>query len=866
MRIIVWVVSVCLGACTQTASIVDNVCGNGVLEAGEDCDAPASATCTQTCRIACVIGTANACPGTSACGVDGVCHAPSGTLQAEIVEPFDTTTFVVADIDGDHFADAVGVGNGQLVVRYGDAQSPFTRSFTTSAPASTGQVGFGDLTGDGRTDVVIPTAGGLFAFETTTGTPSPIPFPARTDSGLTHEQIGVTTTGLLAYVDFNAAGSNYLFGVLPHDFGDPTVAPAKPCNRNENNPPTGRTLHPYSDLGRLLLPLQLNNGAICVAQVGTSNFQLIQPFSGYHPPPYGETFFAKILGNACPDLLVPVATVNNTSKTMVFAGIGAPGSCAIAPTSSTILIGAPLATFTLAATGNPTMVLTTAGIVEPATTTLVTVATKATWTYAAVSDLDHDGAADLVIASSTTDVEVLFQLPATANTPQFEDVELSTTGTPAMIAVGDYDGDGNGDIAIGNVDGLEGDASAELLIAWGGASGGFVMTDAGAFSEPHDLVTIQLTDGSIPVGFDHYDDLVIAQGGNTPTDLNDPALLIAEYGSANRELTAPYIFLSTLGMTGDTSVRTTGKGAIIGNYGTNGTLGAYAQFGTDSTATAVALSATSYGNFVASVDTPLDACSLPGVVDKAFCASNAHFSRVARTGNSAGDVVLGIRSDADGGALSQCMVYATAAATKPTPVSCAELAEPDNAHAADELAGLVNVTIPRVFGSPDGYELTLAHVTGKSTATMFDWTLTVAADGKPHLTNPIDYDFEIGALTGGAAYCMDAIELELGTHTVDNVEYGAGHEERVIACETGAPLTTKLYARYAATDSLAPGVYTQLVDTGLDQVIRLREGDVNGDGLDDIIYSLASGAVSKLDAHILFQCDTHETGCVGGGL
>ena len=66
-----------VAGCTDFDTIDRNVCGNGLLEPGEDCDSGA-ASCVRCAVVCSAVGD---CPNAAyACGVDGVCHAPGGAL------------------------------------------------------------------------------------------------------------------------------------------------------------------------------------------------------------------------------------------------------------------------------------------------------------------------------------------------------------------------------------------------------------------------------------------------------------------------------------------------------------------------------------------------------------------------------------------------------------------------------------------------------------------------------------------------------------------------------------------------------------------------------------------------------------------
>ena len=115
---------------------------------------------------------------------------------------------------------------------------------------------------------------------------------------------------------------------------------------------------------------------------------------------------------------------------------------------------------------------------------------------------------------------------------------------------------------------------------------------------------------------------------------------------------------------------------------------------------------------------------------------------------------------------------------------------------------------------------------------------------------------------------MDANAIELGTRSDASGQlYGAGVPELVVACRVAVdassarPIyTTRLFARYAAADPTAPPLIEQLADTMQDTVARVQAGDVNGDGLDDVVYTLGGET-----AHVLEQCDTHGDDCTQQG-
>jgi hypothetical protein len=155
---------------TQLEQIANNICGNGVIDPGEDCDFfPADGKgdgCVAPgqplqCRYTCATDADCAPHGQEfRCAASaGVCRRPSGRFQASSavldVQPNALTT---ADFDGDGHADLVAISDHQTLLAHFDNGGAPTIDFTLSASLPFGCIG--DLSADGLADAAFPVARG----------------------------------------------------------------------------------------------------------------------------------------------------------------------------------------------------------------------------------------------------------------------------------------------------------------------------------------------------------------------------------------------------------------------------------------------------------------------------------------------------------------------------------------------------------------------------------------------------------------------------------------------------------------------------------------------------------------------------------
>jgi hypothetical protein len=151
--------------CTNLSPLTAGVCGNGVVDPGEDCDgfADAGQLCGKAdqgplaCRFDCAMNAA--CPVGYDCGVDEVCRQATGAF-ASLGSPLavGAVSVTLADFNGDGFADALtsgatnAIGATHVLVDYlgGDGSSLGTFSLADKVIAPS----VADVNGDGLPDVV----------------------------------------------------------------------------------------------------------------------------------------------------------------------------------------------------------------------------------------------------------------------------------------------------------------------------------------------------------------------------------------------------------------------------------------------------------------------------------------------------------------------------------------------------------------------------------------------------------------------------------------------------------------------------------------------------------------------------------------
>ncbi len=508
-------------SCRDLPEIRQRVCGNGVIDPGEDCDvfAPEGQRCGRpgtpvACRFECSQARgsgAPACPSGWQCGADDICRLATGSFVPMSV-PIEAAVerVLLGDFQGTGRSAVLGLGGASSV---GAAYARVFFLDDDGTPLESSLLGFPvgspllrDLSGDGRDDFLFSVVGGVGVL---LGQPTqdlvPVAYPLVTlQAGASTRAISIRPhprslldEQLAFFVSYDGADLLTVFEdrehvvaelPYPHDrlAGDPAVAdvikpPSGPCGEvvlgYRDAPevwfiqpcnPDGSWTTPGTSL-RLAATLPegrtIGTGAFLTDLDGDSEIDLVV---GAHPT---GTFVAFGCGDGqfCTDKLD-----SNTAGRLL------PVQSSLGPTCSEESIKVdqtPIAVGDVNGDGRPDVVTRSNILVlhdlEIGTDTVrVEVCPAAAklvgeWSTAKLFDMNLDGRADVVAASSTgLDIEYY------AGTG-FDRLNLTRITTPAPVShlsIGDYDGDQIPDLAVGLMGAQEGLGGARrdvLAIAYG---------------------------------------------------------------------------------------------------------------------------------------------------------------------------------------------------------------------------------------------------------------------------------------------------------------------------------------------------------------------------------------------------------------
>jgi hypothetical protein len=155
------------GSCRNLDDVPANVCGNRVVEAGETCDGVPAAGCLPPgaagqCHFDCALrsdGSRRECPSGSGCDIGGVCREASGGYVAgRMTVMANARSVIAADFDGDGRADVMSqeslssFGASKFRLHYFDRDGSLAQSW--SSARSVIGLAVGEVSDDSRADVV----------------------------------------------------------------------------------------------------------------------------------------------------------------------------------------------------------------------------------------------------------------------------------------------------------------------------------------------------------------------------------------------------------------------------------------------------------------------------------------------------------------------------------------------------------------------------------------------------------------------------------------------------------------------------------------------------------------------------------------
>jgi hypothetical protein len=490
--------SALLAGCSTLPEL--GVCGNGVVETGESCDdGDATALCNDACALVCVdadegppadyqeagvdeTGVIEYCPAGYRCGLDEVCRAPSGRFQPPgLPQSIDSRTVELGDFDFDGVLDAVGVTIASIRVRFGTAGGePLATEVAFPAPPGTGPSLIRDLDEDGLVDIATPSVGGLVLLRATGAhletqidlalDPAALAgksvIVARDPSAIGEVVIGVTraigvtnkisaeriaTPGVvgtsLPACDLPAAGGGWEFASI-------AVAPTR-------------------DWFAVAATRTVGQSAICVYTHDPAIFGdwRVQMLTGTHAYGEGDLVIADVDADSCDDVVMPAVSFQGGYDAFLADG----GACGLTGTIAPIVPEAPNLSSAppLLAGGDVDGIpgdelVTSVGIFRrdvPGSTSwpvIYLVPPPRAWTQATAIDTGSDGLPDVVaISAGEEDVDVVRGSTTGGLSPYRADTVAAVT----QIVAGDFDGDAIGDVAIVEVNA----AGQEASVAYGAA-------------------------------------------------------------------------------------------------------------------------------------------------------------------------------------------------------------------------------------------------------------------------------------------------------------------------------------------------------------------------------------------------------------
>jgi len=842
-----------LVACTDFADVQRGVCGNGLLEPGEDCDSDA-ANCVR-CAVTCDPGD---CPSAAyTCGVDGFCHAPGG----ELAEPGPPVTFQaedlrVTDADRDGIGDVIGVSKTSIIFRNGDSGGTLAAGTSFVTPAQSGPAAFGDLDGDGTIDITLPTPDGIVSFTSRFGVLSPVAiesplFDSNTGQPINFVQLFPVSRIELGGIVETDAGSQLV--VVAFGLAQPLVFAAPPCAGRLGALAPGDIALSSIDLYRvtpdgafnaeLVLSFLTTAGKACVTSIHGN--VLGYTFDDITPVAAGSLAHKPILADVDTDADPCPALINSDGGARALRqwdGNTVGGHCTLLPAgqTGTLLPPAPAAPPTAVAIGRIELVpqigsvgrdalVLTSGVYGHVPVAIPLVFPQPTLAeiyssngrnlaFVATGDLDNDGDLDAVLATADQDdLDVLFRFPSGVQL-----LRIDTASQATSLTIGDFDGNGIRDIAYTETDGDHHD----MMIAYGTSDRPLDPVRVATFSGVGSVIALEFPDTVDTLGI--AEDLAILQPG---AGANGASLLSLLHGSPQRTM------LSFFDPRTDALKQTTVlRGAVIGDFvdAPQAVHNDLIAIGTPTLDGSAGMRAWKVAGTELGLDnTPSDGIAANGLADctgSGVCVRDAAYL----PWSTAPDHDLVIAVDREQPARAVVLdPFASAVGLEKTDIAVLLAGIPAGAvvrslHAAD-LDGDGHDELIASFQSETAGEVRVCKMS--STGVPQDCTDLTAA---------------IAEASPGVTACIDAAPAIIRDGTVAT-DPGT---DLVVLCREAA--TTSLFRISGAASAITP------LEAHAVGMTAIQTGDVTGDGVDDVIAMVGTGGSQSVIVFV--QCTSRDVG------
>jgi eukaryotic-like serine/threonine-protein kinase len=838
-----------VAACGETA-IDRDVCGNGIVEAGEDCDSTDGrcTACAITCSTTAECLAYDDSGGTAGfvCGPDALCHAPSGTFERAAEVSLPLTSLRVTDANHDGFGDVLAQASTKITVLFSDATASVgATTAETQTPFPQGLAAYADLDGDNSLDALLPTPDGIVAYTTPFGVPASFPFPSfvGVDIGAPLFSQAVTET-VLGSIGTPPGSTALAYVVLDTRTAPPTPVGSKTdlCGGQATDFSTDEvevfTLPGAPGHQVIAMRLRPPQAAarLCVIAVdfngGTQQFD-IQTVAVPAISPESRPVLANLRNQACPSLVVarsPAGIVELTPKPTTPCSFNPPAQVVLPPgIAEAKPVGAVELTPPLAPNTAPNALALDTGIYAvPPAGPLVELHRSARPLAAARSvDLDGDGNNDIVATGPrTNDIDLLYRIPG-APAPGFTAVQLATESPVVTFVLGDYDGNRIPDIAY-----VERRVVDErLVIAYGTADRPLPGVVVGSFRRVLSVIRTNLPDSSDP--FNLISDLAVLFENNLGAQLallhgSPQRTLLAFFDPRLQPLLAPSVF----------------RGVVVGRFGGergNDVLGIEQTTINAVPATNLWLSIGAMGgelsaNQFAVAGNEIQRCPPVPLPTQPFCIDDARYLAFPAGDR---DLVLG---------------FDTALGVIQIDPSTFQQGQP-----AAPLRFADRLKAPEFTQVTNAFAITLEDATHRLVV-----SLGPTRDAPmPRVAAAVNL-CTVSATTGPA--CID-VATEIAKHVPEVVACADAGYAHVAAASRFAPPDSPLADLVVLCHRLAGDVVVRvsadftvveplLVLVGAD---ALQLGDVNGDAIDDLVVIDRNFAVPLV--RVFRQCTSRDVGC-----